>query len=87
LFRRAEDPEKIMDVAPLALFVAHDPDCHEVTGNRTANWLAEAAEGTSVLPFRAWRSGRPPEVFSRRDLAAARTRASSETNSFDSIAF
>ena len=50
LRRRAEELQKIMDVAPVALFVAHDPDCHKVTGNRTANCLAEAAEGTSVLP-------------------------------------
>ena len=43
LRRRAEELQKIMDVAPLTLSVAHDPDCHEITGNRTANWLAEAA--------------------------------------------
>jgi PAS domain-containing protein len=65
LRRRAEELQKIMDVAPVALFVAHDPDCHEVTGNRTENWLVEA-EGTSVLPS-AWRSERAPEVFSRWD--------------------
>jgi PAS domain-containing protein len=34
LRQRAEEVQKLMDVAPVALLVAHDPECHEITGNR-----------------------------------------------------
>jgi PAS domain S-box-containing protein len=47
LRRRAEELQKIMDVAPVALFVAHDPECREVTVNRMGNTMLEAAEGAN----------------------------------------
>ncbi len=62
--QRAEELQKIMDVAPVALFVAHDPDCHEVTGNRMANEMAEAAEGANMSPS-APGGGHEPRRFFR----------------------
>ena len=66
LRRRAEELQTIMDVAPVALFVAKDPECREVSGNQMAHGLAAAAEGMNIslsapqgaaLPLRFSRGG------------------------------
>lgn len=44
----AEELQKVMDVAPVALFVSHDPECHEITGNRAGNAMFESKEGTNL---------------------------------------
>ncbi len=44
----AEELQKVMDVAPVALFVSHDPECHEITGNRAGNVMLEGQEGTNL---------------------------------------
>jgi len=49
LRRRAEEFQTIMDVAPVALFVAHDPECRQVTTNRTANVMLELAPDANSL--------------------------------------
>jgi len=36
---RATELETIMDIAPVALWMAQDPDCHVLVGNRAANEL------------------------------------------------
>jgi len=41
LRRRAEELQQIMDVAPVALFVANDPECREVVINRMGNAMFE----------------------------------------------
>lgn len=46
--RTAEELSKLMDVAPIPIWVAHDPDCHCITGNRAANSLFDVAEGVNV---------------------------------------
>jgi PAS domain S-box-containing protein len=46
LRRRVEELQTIMDVAPVALFTAHDPECREVTVNRMANAIMETPEGS-----------------------------------------
>jgi PAS domain S-box-containing protein len=46
LRRRVEELQTIMDVAPVALFTAHDPECREVTVNRMANAMMETPEGS-----------------------------------------
>jgi len=52
LRRRAEELQKIMDVAPVALFVANDPECREVIVNREGNALLEVPGGaTPPCPF------------------------------------
>lgn len=38
----------VMDLVPAAIWVAHDPECHNITGNRTANEFYEAKEGENV---------------------------------------
>lgn len=47
LRRRAEELQKIMDMAPVALFAAHDPECREVTVNRMGNAMIGAAPGAN----------------------------------------
>jgi PAS domain S-box-containing protein len=46
--RRAEELEVLMDLVPAAIWVAHDPQCRVITGNRTANAFYEAAPGENV---------------------------------------
>ena len=37
---RASELQAIMDAAPAAIFIAHDPECRHISGNRTAHeWL------------------------------------------------
>jgi PAS domain S-box-containing protein len=72
LRRRAEEVEKVMELAPVAIWVAHDPLCRTITGNRAANLLFETAEGSNVSagpvpgdpnpPFRFFRNGRELKV-------------------------
>ncbi len=40
--QRAEEIEMIMEVAPVAIWIGHDPQCHNITGNRMANEFYEA---------------------------------------------
>ncbi|MHC1743623.1 MAG: PAS domain S-box protein [Syntrophobacteraceae bacterium] len=40
--QRAEELEKLMDLAPIAIFIGHDPQCHNITGNRAALRIYEA---------------------------------------------
>ena len=44
----AEELQKVMDVAPVALLVSRDRECHEVTGNRAGNAMFESKEGTNL---------------------------------------
>ena len=46
--RRAEEMSKVMEVAPVAIFIGHDPQSHNITGNRMANELYEAEAGENV---------------------------------------
>jgi PAS domain S-box-containing protein len=46
--QRAEEVEALMDVAPVAIWIGHDPQCHNITGNRMANEFYEAEDGENV---------------------------------------
>lgn len=46
--QRAEELEMIMDIAPVAIFVAHDPQGCNITGNRKASEYSEAEVGENV---------------------------------------
>ena len=48
LRQRVEELETIMDVVPAVVFVAHDPLCDIITGNKMANQFYEAASGENV---------------------------------------
>ena len=72
LRRRAEELEKLMHVAQVAIFVAHDPKCHEITGNLQAKAMLEAADRANLsatpdpeaaVPWRFFKDGIevPPE--------------------------
>jgi PAS domain S-box-containing protein len=43
-----EELETVMDVAPVAIWVAHDAQCQEITGNRMADRIYEAGAGENV---------------------------------------
>ena len=46
---RAEEVETIMEVVPVAIWIGHDPQSHNITGNQMANELYEAKVGP-MLP-------------------------------------
>jgi PAS domain S-box-containing protein len=48
LRRRAEELQKLMDVAPVGIWVAHDAGCHHITGNPMANALFEGEAGENL---------------------------------------
>jgi PAS domain S-box-containing protein len=64
---RATELEGLMDASTAAVLVAHDPECHYVTGNRSAYRIGRLPEGTNLsatpmegstrLPFRQRRGG------------------------------
>ena len=62
LRRRVEELEKLMEVVPAAVLVAHDQQCTHISGNRMANQLLEAKEGENLsasakCPRRFFRDG------------------------------
>jgi PAS domain S-box-containing protein len=46
--RRAEELEKLMELAPVAIWVAQDPECRSIIGNRAAYQMYEAEPGHNV---------------------------------------
>ena len=46
--QRAEEMETVMDVTPVAIWIGHDPQCNNITGNRMANEFYEAEVGENV---------------------------------------
>ncbi|MCK9277912.1 MAG: PAS domain S-box protein, partial [Methanoculleus sp.] len=72
LRRRAEELETVMDVVPVAIWVAHDPKCHHITGNRAANEFYEAVTGENVSAGPAPGEPVPPRRFlcADRELSA-----------------
>ena len=72
LRRRAEELETVMDVVPVAIWVAHDPKCQHITGNRAANEFYEAAPGENVSAGPAPGEPVPPRRFlcADRELSA-----------------
>ena len=72
LRQRAEELETVMNVVPVAIWVAHDPACHNITGNQTANRFYEAEEGENVSAGPAPGEPIPERRFFRngKELAA-----------------
>jgi PAS domain S-box-containing protein len=68
--RGREEIETLMEVAPVAIWVAHDPNCNTITGNRMANTFYEAGEGENVSAN--WPPEQPQRRFFRegRELSA-----------------
>jgi PAS domain S-box-containing protein len=70
LSQRVEELETIMDVVPAAVFVAHDPQCDTITGNKMVNQFYEASQGGNISAntsslwrfFRDGRELRPEEL-------------------------
>jgi PAS domain S-box-containing protein len=78
---RAEELSAIMETTPAAIFLAHDPQCHHITGNHTAYEVtgtapgsimtATAADGSNPLPFKQCRNGEsvPPDELPMQKAA------------------
>ena len=67
LRRRAEELEQIMNVAPVALLVAHDPDCRHVTANGMAASVIAVGEATD-MSIAASTPGSEPRRFFREGI-------------------
>ena len=65
LSQRAEELETVMNLVPVAIWVAHDPECNNITGNRTANEFYEAKEGENVSAGPGPGEPIPPRRFFR----------------------
>jgi PAS domain S-box-containing protein len=63
LRQRAEELKTVMDLVPAAIWVAHDSECHNITGNKTANAFYEAEEGENVSAGPAQGEPIPPRRF------------------------
>lgn len=50
LRRRAEEVERLLESVPAAVWVAHDPHCLTITGNRLASELFEGRSGENLSP-------------------------------------
>ena len=48
LRQRAEEVERLLEAVPAVVWVAHDPQCQIITGNRRANEFYEAEAGENV---------------------------------------
>src|SRR5207302_1333314 len=46
--QRAEELEKLMDLLPLGVFIAHDPACRRITGNRAGYELLRLPPGSNL---------------------------------------
>ncbi len=69
LQERVSELEALMNAVPVAIFIAHDPQCQHITGNAWAHRLVQSSESTDnlsrIVPpeerparFTIWREGR-----------------------------
>ncbi|MBX3011676.1 MAG: PAS domain S-box protein [Caldilineaceae bacterium] len=67
LRRRLDELQSLLDVAPIGIFVAHDPACQVITSNavgakmlgiQTAENASKSAPSGDALPFRVFHHGR-----------------------------
>ncbi|HVK67743.1 MAG TPA: PAS domain S-box protein [Polyangium sp.] len=94
---RALEIEALMDATPAAVWIAHDPHCHLITGSRTAyemmrvppeqtNISKTAADGDTLPHLRIFRDGkelRPEELPIQRAARGEPTRDWEEEILFD----
>ena len=48
LRERAEEIEALMDILPMPIWIAHDPQCYRISGNRAAYDLLQLPPGTNL---------------------------------------
>ncbi len=79
---RMKELQAVLDVAPAAIWIAHDPECMRVTGNRYADEIAKVPIGTNtsatappgdaIVPWRMFRNGvelKPEELPAQKAAA------------------
>jgi PAS domain S-box-containing protein len=71
LRRRAEELAGLMSVVPVAIWVAHDPECTVITGNPMANSFYDAVEGENVSETKSagWKPTGRRFFYNGRELA------------------
>ncbi|MEO8626570.1 MAG: PAS domain S-box protein [Betaproteobacteria bacterium] len=62
---RAEELEAFMDIAPVGIWIAHDPQCHHMSANRAAYEILRQSPGTTVTATPA--DGSSPFTFKVRN--------------------
>ena len=77
LTERVGELQTVQDAAPVAIWIAHDPQCREITGNRMADQIYEAGAGENVsanitAARRFFQSGRElePQELPMQECAA-----------------
>ncbi|MBD2461925.1 PAS domain S-box protein [Oscillatoria sp. FACHB-1407] len=80
---RAEELTALMEVTPTAIWIAHDPHCHQMTANKMAYQLmgvesgtvttATPADGSYPLPFKICKNGQPIPLQNLPMQTTART--------------
>ncbi|MFN7995769.1 MAG: response regulator [Bryobacteraceae bacterium] len=61
---RASELQAIMDAVPAAIYIAREPECKELVGNRAAyEWLGLAALGQPIQPLSDGDNARPYRVL------------------------
>lgn len=65
---RAGEMQAVMDMAPVAIWIAHDPECRRITGNRYADEIMQvptdanvsvtASPGEAAITYKVFRRGR-----------------------------
>jgi len=87
---RATELEALLDAAPTPVFIAHDPDCTSLTGNRAANDLLRIPRGSETSlsapderrpgHFRAVKDGRE---LANEELPAQRAARGNQVRDFE----
>jgi PAS domain S-box-containing protein len=90
-----EELRTVLDVAPVPVWIAHDPDCRWITGNGCADALIGVPRGMNVSlsapadaappPYAVYRGGRPAAASDLPAQRAVRTRRAVPAEAFEFV--
>ncbi|HOG16927.1 MAG TPA: PAS domain-containing protein [Syntrophales bacterium] len=66
--KRTAELQAVLDLAPVAIWIAHDPECRQITGNTQADAIMRAPRGGNV----SWSAGSGAAAVSYRVLHGGR---------------